>query len=246
MTELIARNRWHTHELVLQATLTDQGRRVPFFSVIPTGGQADLPCILALHGFTSSKAEWLEMGGFTKGGNLVKALADQGYAVVGLDLYGHGDHQPDLPANYDELANDRWEEFFHGSLVGIAAVLEDYILQSGFNKQRLGFLSYSIGGIFGFWLANRGAPFIAMAMCVPPVDRDLDDEYAALNNLDLLAKMSMLIIAAQEDENIKFTDSEWLFNQLPLENKRFVSYHSGHSLPDDYVPVAADWFQQHL
>lgn len=244
--EILERRLWQNHELVLQTTLNDQGRPVPFFCVFPDGERANMPCILALHGFTSSKAEWLEMDGFTKGGNLVKNLVDQGYAVIGLDLYGHGGYHPAAAADYDELADQRWEEFFFGSLAGIDAVLENYIQAAGFDQRRLGFLSYSIGGLFGFWLANRTALFKAMAMCVPPVDRDLDDQFAPYNNLDQLSALSLLMIAAQADENIRFADSEWLFNQIPVKDKHFISYHSGHSLPGEYVPFAAAWFQQHL
>ena len=85
-----------------------------------------------------------------------------------------------------------------------------------------------------------------MVMCVPPVCREDDDQYAPYNNLGNLAHQSMLYIAAGQDEEIPFHDPQWLYVQLPMTDKYFLSYPSNHSLPLDYVPEAVEWFKQRL
>lgn len=247
MTTLIEEREWHGHQLVKQTVLNQAGEPIPFLVVLPAEVGEPSPCIIALHGYTSSKEEWLELDEYTKGGNLVKALADSGYAIVAIDLYGHGKNHTDSPIDYDELSNDRWEEFFDGSLASIEAVLNHFVKGDTFDQSRIGFLSYSMGGLFGFWIANREPQlFKTMVMCAPPVGKDEDDEYSSFNNLDQLQTVAMLLIAGKQDEYISFADSKWLFDQLPAVDKQYLSYESGHSLPIDYVPAAAEWFRKKL
>lgn len=243
--ETLEQKEWHRHQLSILRGQTETGAPVSFLTVLPANMEATLPCIIALHGFTSRKEEWLELDGYTKGGNLIRALVDSGYAVVAIDLYGHGANRIDDTVTYDELAENGWEEFFHGSLASIEAVLNNYVKKGPFDQNRLGFLSYSVGGLFGFWLANRGVDFKVMALCVPPVDKDTDDEYAAYNNLDQLKAISMLIVAGEKDD-IALEDTRWLYEQLPVVDKQLVSYPCGHSLPVDYVPVVAAWYRKRL
>jgi esterase/lipase len=202
--------------------------------ILPSSVSKKVPWIIALHGYTSHKEEWLELDGYTKGGNLVKALADQGYAIVAVDL------------DYEDLMESGREGFFNRTVENVVEVINTIVKSGQFDEGRLGFLSYSLGGLFGFWLANRNVPFKTMVMCVPPVCREDDDQYARYNNLANLAHQSVLYIAAEQDEEIPFQDSQWLYAQLPMTDKYFLSYPSNHSLPLDYVPEALEWFKQRL
>ena len=244
--ELIEQKEWFGHQLLKQRVTNEAGKQVPFLAVLPANTIDKLPCIIALHGFTSSKGEWLEFDSYTKGGNLVKALADNGYAVIAIDLYCHGENHTNTPIDYDDLANNQWEKFFHGSLESIEAVMNNFVKKELFDQERIGFLSYSTGGLFGFWLANRNCEFKAFVMCVPPVDKDEDDEYAPYNNLNDFENVPMLLITGEEDEHVSFEDSKWLYDQLPMTDKQLISYKSGHSLPVDYIAEVAGWVQQRL
>jgi pimeloyl-ACP methyl ester carboxylesterase len=245
--KLIEQTEWHTHQLAKWEIAGPANQPLYFLTIRPTKVTGQLPWIIAQHGYTSSKAEWLEVDGYTKGGNLVQALADQGFAVVALDLDSHGENIPAGQAiDYDELMNSGWEEFFSRTVENIQAVIAAVMQHDHFNRNRCGFLSYSLGGLFGFWLANRGAAFKTVVLCVPPTWRTDTDPYAPANNLDHLAGQSMLYIAAEQDEHSSFEDAQWLFAQLPAADKRFLSYPSGHSLPLDYVPATVEWFTQHL
>jgi dienelactone hydrolase len=242
---IIEQTKWHSHEIVKQTVRNSAGEPIPFYTILPAKAEARMPLVVALHGYTSSKDEWLQIDDYTKGGNLVKALADNGYAVVAIDMYFHGENiHTEAAINYDTLMEGKWEPFFAGTVESVETVLA-HVLQTGpFDQDRIGFLSYSLGGVFGVWLANKYPWFKTMVTCVLPAFREDDDEYAPYNNLDNLVDTSLLFIAAQNDEYIAFEDSEWLYAQAPMADKRFLSYESGHSLPVDYVPEAVAWFQQ--
>jgi pimeloyl-ACP methyl ester carboxylesterase len=245
--KLIEQTEWHTHQLAKWEVDGPTDRPLSFITVMPTEETTPRPWIIALHGYTSSKAEWLEVNGYTKGGNLVRALADRGFAVVALDMDQHGDNLPaDRSVDYDDLMNNGWEEFFSRTVDNLQAVIAAVTQDTHFDRERCGFLSYSLGGLFGYWLANRGAPFKTMALCVPPAWREDSDPYAPASNLDHLTDQSVLYIAAEHDEHCPIEDARWLYAQLSVSDKRFLSYPSGHSLPLDYVPAAVEWFTQHL
>jgi len=190
---IIEQKEWNTHQLVKWVACNTANQPLSFLVILPSGVTKKVPWIIALHGFSSHKEEWLELDGYTKGGNLVKALADMGYAVVAVDI------------NYDDLMVNGREGFF-----------------------------------------NRTVPFKMVVMYVPPVCREEDDQYAPYNNLSNLAHQSVLFIAAEKDEETPFQDSQWLYAQLPMTDKYFLSYPSNHSLPLDYVPEAVEWFKQRL
>ena len=231
---IIEQKEWNTHQLVKWVACNTANQPLSFLVILPSGVTKKVPWIIALHGFSSHKEEWLELDGYTKGGNLVKALADMGYAVVAVDI------------NYDDLMVNGREGFFNRTVENVETVISALVKSDQFDEGRLGFLSYSLGGLFGFWLANRNVPFKMVVMYVPPVYREEDDQYAPYNNLSNLAHQSVLFIAAEKDEETPFQDSQWLYAQLPMTDKYFLSYPSNHSLPLDYVPEAVEWFKQRL
>jgi len=110
----------------------------------------------------------------------------------------------------------------------------------------MGFSGYSLAGIFGFWLANHGINFKAMVLCVPGVNRSKNRYYSAFNNIENINNTSILQISAENDEYIDFNESEWLFNQIHVKKKRFISFQSGHSLPIEYVSQASSWMRSEL
>ena len=245
MTKTVEEHEWHGHHLIKQVVAFEDDKPIPFLTVLPTDASEPLPCIVALHGFTARKEDWIDLKEGATGGHLTNKLVQSGYAVIAIDLFAHGENHTDEPVNYDELSEEGWDTFFAQSLKTIELIMNSYVQTELFDQERVGFLSYSVGGLFGFWLANRQAAFKTMVLCVPPVDKDEDDGYAPYNNLSNDA-LPTLMIVAEEDEYIPFADSQWLFEQLPMMDKQLLSYQSGHGLPLDYVPAASAWIKSRL
>ena len=248
-TKIVQQSLWQGFELHKLILHRDDGSEISILLLLPEYQVGPCPCIIAVHGFTSSKDEWIEMDNYTKGGNAVLSLLQNGYAVIALDMYQHGENKDDgLNLTYDELMNEHWEVFFEETMKDIHSAI-DYVAWSGkLDPERIGVLTYSVGGVFAFKVANSTAKIKTVAMCVPPVFKEDDDEYAPYNNLDNLSDVPLLMISASRDEEVNFSEAQWLFSQFPdeMEHKRFVSYESGHSLPLEYVSVVVDWFRVYL
>ena len=238
---------WQGFQLRKLAIHGDGHHPVPAMLLLPDGEEAPHPCVIAVHGFTDKKEAWIELDGYTKGGNVSLGLLRNGCAVVALDMAHHGENRDDkLSATDDELINEHWEVFFAETMRGIYTVLDYIEWNQDLDAERIGFLSYSLGGVFGFKIANSTPRIKAVATCVAPVLKEDDDEYAPYNNVDHLSDTPFLMVAATQDEHVDFAGAEWLFSRLPGENKRFVSFDSGHSLPLDYVDVVVNWFTSYL
>ena len=234
---------WYGHSLQKQTLDSGDGNSVPFNCIKPQKYNEPLPVIIALHGVTSSKHEWTEMDGYTKGGNLTRELVENQMAVLAVDLHYHGDNATRDMGNLNILDARNWEDFFTRSIKDIQAIISHIALKPPFDPKRLGLMGYSMGGLFGFWLANRTDWFKVMSVCVPPVDQNKNDEYTTFGNLENLKDLSLIQVSARKDEYIPFENSISLFEKIPLAEKKFLSYESGHSLPYDYVPEVVNWFK---
>jgi dienelactone hydrolase len=246
MIEILEQQIWQGYSVEKLRITGVNGNRVPCNCIWPKDRTLPVPYMITTHGATSSKHEWTEMDGYTKGGNITQELVAKGIAVIAMDLHFHGDNNTQNMGNLNVFSEDNWDVFFSRSITDIHTVLNHFAQDPSCDSSRMGFAGYSLAGIFGFWLANRGAPFTTMLLCVPSVDRNQNKPYATFNNLDNLKNLSILQVSAEEDEYVPFAEAKWLFEQIPLTRKRFLSFKSGHSLPADYVPEAVAWIHSQL
>jgi esterase/lipase len=239
---------WENCLVEKQIVSDNDGRRVPFNLITPYHTECSkLPFLLCTHGATSSKHEWTELDGYTKGGNFTREIVKHGIAIVAPDLHYHGDnHTADLNGR-NVFLEEHFDDFFNCTIEDLNLLIHHLFTDSHFDISRMGFAGYSLAGIFGFYLANRGAPFKTMMLCVPGVNRAKNRYYSTFNNIDNLDKnISLLHINAENDEYVNFEESIWLFNTIPLVDKKIVSFKSGHSLPYEYVPKAVEWIVSRL
>ncbi|MBN1983863.1 MAG: alpha/beta fold hydrolase [Chitinivibrionales bacterium] len=243
--QIIRETEWRGAVMSVYQVMTDENEPVRYVFCRDPRFTGAHPVILAVHGLGSKKEEWFEKDDYTKGGNLTAELLGRGYAIVAVDLYAHGEAPgSESVTDHDTLLEGRWEEFFWGSVRRLSAVIEEIKHSPGIDVHRFGYIGYSIGTIFGFWLNNRMNLFKAMVLCVPPPFREDDDEYAPKNNCSNLTEVPILMISGESDEYFSLEDSRWLYEQIPGTKKRMITYPSGHSLPIEYVAQALDWFVQ--
>ena len=237
---------WFGHRSDLVGVAGPDGNRIPCRRLRPSPANDSMPWVLAVHGATSSKHEWTELDGYTKGGNLALALLDAGIALVAPDLRYHGENSTREFPGFDIFEEWNWPRFHEEAVRDLHAVIAHFAGQEEFDPGRMGFAGYSMGSSFGFWLANRGIPFKALSLCVPYVDRTTSTAYSNFNNLENLGQTPVLQISAQDDEYIPFDQARWLFERNPSRDKQFLSYPTGHSLPVDYVVPAAEWIKARI
>lgn len=244
MTERIETRTWRGFEL--ESLRVGSAPGVPCHVLWPSTSVERVPFVLATHGATSSKHEWTECDGYTKGGNLGLELLAAGIAVVAMDWHYHGDNDTRDLGGRNVFEPAHFADFFDRSVLDARQVLAFAAAHPRLDATRKGFAGYSLGATFGFWLASHGESFAAMLLCVPGVGRDPRQTRSAANNLGGLADTAILQVGAEHDEYIPFDDSRWLFERIPARSKRFLSYPSGHSLPAEYVPLAADFLREGL
>ena len=246
MKEFREEREWYGHRLEMVFIVGLDGNRIPCDCIWPQDLSSPVPWILTTHGATSSKHEWTEIDGYTKGGNITRELVASGIAVVAMDLRHHGDNDTGSSPGLNIFQGDNWGRFFTESIQDIHAVIAHFASDPALDRSRMGFAGYSMAGVFGFWLANRGAPFRAMALCVPAVNREKSTVYSTFNNLEHVPEMPILQISAENDEYVPFDEAKWLFERIPVEDKTFLSFPSGHSLPGSYVPEYVRWMLSKL
>lgn len=189
-----------------------------------------------IHGMTSSKAEWTEIGGYTKGGDLTRLLSGSSRSWVASDLYGHGDWVADEPGfDVEDIPEEAWMPFLDRSASGIRCAVEEAI--KGRDYSFIDIITYSVGGQVGLRILREGLPLPVrrVVMAVPPPERDYDDETSLHNNLEVLASVGLTIAAGLDDEESSLDDLRWFFDQLSSPNKVLRAYEAGHSLPTQWV-----------
>lgn len=248
MIESLESYYWENCRVEKQVVSDNYGRRVPFYLIIPSHAECSkLPFLLCTHGATSSKHEWTELDGYTKGGNFTREIAKHDIAIVAPDLHYHGDnHTADLNGR-NVFLDEHFDDFFNHTIEDLILLIQQVSHDSRLDISRMGFAGYSLAGMFGFYLANRGVSFRIIMLCVPGVNRAESRYYSAFNNIDNLdINLALLQISAENDEYVNFEEAMWLFNTVPLVNKLLLPFKSGHSLPHDYIPQAVDWIVFYL
>ena len=244
--EIIESKTWLGHRLDVARIGSDQEHRVPCHLLWPERSDKAVPFIIATHGATSSKHEWTELDGYTKGGNLAQRLLAAGIAVVAMDWHYHGDNDTQALNGRNVFLPEHFDDFFERSVRDANTVLEWTKQHPSLDASRMGFAGYSLAATFGFWLSGHGAGFKAMVLCVPGSGRKSGKYHAPCNNLGNLGSVSILQIRAEQDEYVPSEESDWLYSNIPVPDKTRLSYPSGHSLPVDYVEPASNWLSARL
>jgi dienelactone hydrolase len=246
MIEILETKTWHGHRLEVARIGDRDGNKVPCHILRPLHADTPAPFVLATHGATSSKHEWTELDGYTKGGNLALEYLSAGIAVIAMDWHYHGDNDTSDLNGRNVFLPEHFDDFFDRSIRDAETVMDWARQNPSLDSSRMGFSGYSLAGTFGFWLANHGAGFKAMVLCVPGSGRKADKYHSPCNNLGNLGSVAILQINAEQDEYIASEEWRWLFSNTSVSDKSLLTYPSGHSLPLDYVRPAALWLKDRL
>ncbi len=193
---------------------------------------------LFIHGLASSKDEWFEMNGYTKGGNLTELLLNHNQAVLAVDLYGHGNYQADEKEfNASNISDEDWPKFVAQSVAKVAHITNEICSKHGYTRTNV--FSYSGGAIIGIKVITfLNADVEQVFLASPPPERKYDDEYSLHNNTEILTKCNVFVYAGRKDEYIEQEDLDWFFEQLTCVSKKLCCYEAGHSLPITWVDDA--------
>lgn len=203
---------------------------------------------ICFHGYQSSKEEWLEFDGYTKGGNLLSKLLNIGYGFIIFDAYKHGQNKlADEYINYDEaLDNDDFYIAFFEKTLEYSDRIYDYIKNTKILKDLpLAILTYSMGGTVATSFMNQHNDIEQVVQMVPSTYKGYEEEpYAPMTQMDHVSHIPILFIFAEEDEYESFENYIGFYNIVPFLNKTQYSLKSGHSLSLEYVDKVVEWLKE--
>jgi dienelactone hydrolase len=172
---------------------TSDGWRIAAWYYAPEPTRAKAPGVILLHQFARDKSSW---------GALPKELVKQGYAVIAIDLRGHGESVG--PGGKHIAPNDLKDPEYTAMLRDVRAADQYLGGQDGVDRDRIGIIGASIGADLAiiYLSANR---HVRTAVCLSP---GLD--YHGLKPLEFMKavdKRPLYLIAAKADaESAKAVD----------------------------------------
>jgi len=242
---------WQGYQIINFTDVNIDGKPINFDLYTSPSSTEKTPLLIAVHGATGKKADWSEIGGYTKGGDFTKTLLDNGYNLIAVDLAYHGTHHLNTEKwnwengeSYDSIFTNHWEDFHAQSLKDIQPVIEFAKKSGKFDTTRTGMVSYSLGGYFINQLAQKHGAIKSLVFLV--AGGGSRPGYSAIQNQNGLLEANVYMIAAKNDEYIPFPTSEDFFAGLEMKNKTLITYESGHDLPLDYVKPLVEWLRENL
>lgn len=241
--KLIESVEWQGHP-TYRYSIAGEDTEVPYVCYRPQKKEVHSLCIL-LHGQESSKDSWLEMGGYTKGGDFAKTLMSKNHPWIAPDLYGHGDWKakdPKFDPSY--LDDEQFGLFIESSVANIFKSLLTLISFARWQNLPITMVTYSVGGLIGLRLIQLGVPVEQLIMCVPTPFKEENDEFSMANNLDKPFAPRTLILGGKKDEEVENSETQWFFDQIQNDDKTLQFFESGHDLPIDWVNYSYPWLKK--
>lgn len=236
---------WHGYTVERLALPASDGTEIPALFINPgCGGRS--ACVLALHGMTGNKENWLAIENFPKGGGVSLELLDRGIALFCLDLPDHGERSRSGETGEELSARIKgpyYPDFVRESRRDLKTVLSYLRARPDIDPERIGVIGYSLGGILAFHAA-RAHHLKAAVVCVPPI-RILGHPPSSLDDLPGLS-LPFLMLMGKKDDLYTEEEVRQIFDMLPMERKDLIFYDSGHGLPAEYKHEAAAWFGKYL
>lgn len=229
-------------------------KRVPGYLELPKSGNGPYPCILLLHGLTSSKDEWWDMDSPAHNDELTKSLLESGFAVVALDAEYHGERikDNDYESPNQMLVNgwfNRFRNMTINTVLDYRRLIDYLATRSEIDSTQIGVIGYSMGGSMAFLLTSVDERVQTAVACVaPPSINSRHLPYMTLYNFaHAIGSRPFLMMMGKQDTFYTEEGVNQLFQLIPGSTKELVFFDSGHNLPsEEWVPKAANWFQTHL
>jgi carboxymethylenebutenolidase len=177
----------------------------------------------------------------------IRRLADEGYVVLGPDLY-RGRTGSDMQSTMALMQGLDQEQ----ALGDIAACI-DYLKGQDVTSERFGVVGFCMGGRYTWWTAMRHQNLACIAPFYAGRFHPQDDELAKVT-------APALIMWGSKDQSTPPEDREHILNTLTEQGKFFkaVTYPAGHAFmtpgsqgydettSEDAWPTLVSWFRTYL
>ena len=237
-----------------------QGFYVPGYLQLPALAQTTdnrpVPCVLLLHGWSGSKANFWTDNNYISGGNVRRALLKEGLAVFALDAQCHGDRisanefapvnpsgSPGVPPRKGHFTQ---REIYVQTTIDYRRAIDYLKTRPEIDSSRIGVLGYSMGGTQTFLLTAVEPRIKAAVACATPADLAADSLIAPRRFAPAIGSRRFLMIAGRHDEMCKPEEAEHVFQLIASPHAKLSFYEGTHKIGPAYVPEAVAWLKSHL
>jgi len=222
--------------------------KVPAYLVLPKSGEGTYPVILIVDGISGSKERWFDDSSWPKGGLVTKSLLNMGFAVMILDAVYHGERSAEneyAPATLEYPIAAR--NMIMQTAIEYRRAIDYLSTRTEIDTTRIGMLGLSMGGLITFQLTSVDSRIKTAVAGLTPLIKD--PKYQPVESTTFAGHIqcsSFLMISGNKDNWYTMTEARQLYDLIPIDQKEFVEYDSGHEPPIEYVEKVTNWFVNYL
>jgi dienelactone hydrolase len=233
-----------------------QGFYVPGYLQLPPQAKGPVACVLLLHGWSGSKANFWADNNYISGGNVRRALLKEGLAVFALDAQCHGDRisqnefapvnpsgPPGVPPRKGYFTQ---REIYVQTTIDYRRAIDYLKGRAEIDSARIAALGYSMGGTQTFLLTAVEPRIKAAVACATPADLAPDSLIAPQRFAPAIGRRPFLMVMGRRDEMCKPEEAERVFRSIASPQAKLSFYEGTHKIGPAFVPEAVNWLKQHL
>ena len=224
--------------------------QVPALLIIPEDGAETHPVVLIVDGIEGYKERWLQDGSWPLGGLVTKSLLKSGIAVMICDAVYHGEGTFD-----NGFAPPPWpyQYPYSGRQMIIQTAIEcrramDYLsTRTDIDSSRIGMLGLSMGGMITFELTSIDPRIKSAVAGLTPLLKEYEfQSFTPSTFASRINTNSFLMFMGNKDDFYSMKEARQLYDMIPIRNKEFVEFNTGHDVTVEYVTMMTDWFDKNL
>jgi pimeloyl-ACP methyl ester carboxylesterase len=214
--------------------VTEDGVEIVGNLWIPEQDQS--PCVILLHMLEKTRADW---------DDIRQSLFNKGYAVVSIDLRGHGESTKQGDAVID--VSQFTEDDFQNMVLDVQAVLKELRENVRIDNSKIAIMGASIGANVGLQAAASD-PLIPVVVLLSP-----GKSYRGIRTDTALLDYGKrpILIAASEEDGYAANSSQYLKELAQGYSKLLMYNNIGHGTemfkaPTDLEEEIIDWLDTYL
>ena len=221
---------------------------VPSYLIIPKNNEKVHPVVLIADGIYGSKERWVQDDGWPMGGLVTKALLEKGFAVMVCDAVYHGERSYE---NGFTIPSFKYPYLLRQMIIQTAIDYRraiDYLYtRTEIDTTRIGMLGLSMGGLITFELTSIDSRIKSAIAGLTPIIKEKEHQPDALTTFaNHVNCNSFVMFMGNKDNWYSMKEARQVFDMIPIKNKEFVEYNTGHDVTKEYVSMTANWFVKNL
>ena len=227
-----------------------QRSRVPGYLALPKKGTRPFPVVILIDGVGGSKDRWFTEDSWPRGPLVANGLTEAGIAVLALDARDHGERAAENDYQAPQFsARPADRDMIVQSIIEHRRAMDYLATRSEIDRDRIGVLGLSMGGIMTFALSGmdpRIKAAVAGVTPIRPMKETIAIPIAPMTFAPAIANTPILMLMGRTDSFYSEQDAQQLLALIKSPRKELQFYDSGHRLPPEYAARGVEWLKTYL